>query len=165
MPVQFLSDADRDRFNRFPQEIDHQDLKDFFGLSDDEREKVMGLRGDHNRLGFALQLSCLRYLGFFPSDLFDCPDEVVQFLADQLQTTYESLSLYGQRPSTQRKHQRQIQALMGFRRATALDTLALKEWLLARVLEHDRPMRLLELLVVICNSRKSFGSRLFSWHG
>ncbi len=145
MPVQFLSDADRDRFNRFPQEIDHQDLKDFFWLSDDEREKVLRLRGDHNRLGFALQLSCLRYLGFFPSDLFDCPDEVVQFLADQLQTTSESLSLYGQRPSTQREHQRQIQVLLGFRRATALDTLALKEWLLARALEHDRPMRLLEL--------------------
>ena len=55
----------------FPKEIDHQDLKDFFWLSDDARTKIQRLRGDHNKLGFALQLTSLSYLGFFPDDIQD----------------------------------------------------------------------------------------------
>ena len=145
MPVQFLSDADRDRLNRFPEDIAQQDLKDFFWLSEDERQKIMRLRGDHNRLGLALQLSCLRYLGFFPNNTMECPLEAVQFLAAQLQVEANSLSRYGQRPSTERQHQRQVLKLLGFHRATDLDIAALEKWLLARALEHDRPMRLLEL--------------------
>ena len=51
MPVQFLSEAERDRLNRFPKEIDRQDLKDFFWLSDDARTKIHRLRGVHNKWG------------------------------------------------------------------------------------------------------------------
>jgi TnpA family transposase len=145
MPVQFLSEVDRDRLNRFPEEIAQQDLKDFFWLSEDDRKETMSLRGEYNWLGFALQLCCLRYLGFFPSNLLELPQEVVQFVANQLQVNFGCLSIYGQRPSTQRKHQRQLQTFLGYRRATDVDTLSLEQWLLERALEHDKPMRLLEM--------------------
>jgi hypothetical protein len=62
MPVQFLSDSDHDRLNRFPQESTQTDLDRFFWLSPDDHRAILGLRGDHNRLGFALFLCCLRYL-------------------------------------------------------------------------------------------------------
>ena len=42
------------------------------------------MRDDAGRLGFALQLGTLRYLGFCPDDLAAAPAEVVRFLADQL---------------------------------------------------------------------------------
>ncbi len=145
MPVQFLSEVDRDRLSRFPSEIPQQDLKDFFWLSEDDRQETKRQRGEHNWLGFALQLCCLRYLGFFPSNSLELPQEVVQFVASQLQVNSNCFRLYGQRPSTQRKHQRQIQAFLGYRRATEVDILSLEQWLLERALEHDLPMRLLEL--------------------
>jgi len=81
MPVQFLSQADHDQLNRFPQEISHEELNSFFLLSSADYQEIDAIRGDHNRLGFALQLGCLRYLGFFPDDLLQIPQGVVQYVA------------------------------------------------------------------------------------
>lgn len=145
MPVQFLSDSDHDRLNRFPQEIAQVDLDRFFWLSPDDHHAILGLRGNHNRLGFALFLCCLRYLGFFPERLSQLPASVIEYVAVQLQVTADALSLYGKRTSTQRNHQRQVQVLLGYRRASPLDLLALEQWLLERALEHDKPMFLFEL--------------------
>jgi TnpA family transposase len=145
MPVQFLSDSDHDRLNRFPQEITQTDLDRFFWLSPDDHRAILGLRGDHNRLGFALFLCCLRYLGFFPEPLSQLPASVIEYVAVQLQVSTAVLSLYGKRTSTQRNHQRQVQVLLGYRRASPLDLLALEQWLVERALEHDKPMFLFEL--------------------
>jgi hypothetical protein len=69
MPVQFLSEAEHKSLNRFPSEVSSEDLNRFFLLSDRELSILKQLRAEHNRLGFALQLCCLRYLGFFPEEL------------------------------------------------------------------------------------------------
>jgi len=63
----------------------------------------------------------------------------------QLQVSSEVLPLYGKRSSTQRDHQRQVLILLGYRRASPLDFLALEKWLLERALEHDKPMLLFEM--------------------
>lgn len=145
MPVQFLSGSDHDRLNRFPQEITEVDLDRFFWLSPDDHRVILGLRGDPNRLGFALFLCCLRYLGFLPEPLLQLPAPVIECVAVQLPVSVDALSLYGKRTSTQRNHQRQVQVLLGYRRVSPLDLLALEQWLLERALEHDKPMFLFEL--------------------
>lgn len=100
MPVQFLSDSDHDRLNRFPEDITQADLDHFFWLSPDDRHAILGLRGDRNQLGFALFLCCLRYLGFFPEHLSKLPCSVVEYVAVQLQMSADTLSFYGKRTST-----------------------------------------------------------------
>jgi TnpA family transposase len=145
MPVQFLSDADHARLNRFPAEIETDELDRFFWLCDDDRRAMQPLRGAHNQLGFGLQIGCLRYLGFFPEDLQQVPSMVVEYVAEQLQLSTEVLTRYGQRGSTQRDHQRQIQALLGYRRSTPIDLLSLETWLLSRALEHDKPLLLFQM--------------------
>ena len=105
MPVQFLSEAEHKSLNRFPSEISSEDLNRFFLLSDKELTILKQLRAKHNRLGFALQLCCLRYLGFFPEEL-TFPELVISYVARQLQLMPELLIFYGKRKSTQREHQR-----------------------------------------------------------
>ena len=145
MPVHFLSAADHDRLNRFPTDIESEDLDRFFLLSDDDLQAIQKLRGQHNQLGFGLQLGCLRYLGFFPEDLGQVPLIAVDYVAQQLQVTSDLLEVYGKRSSTQRKHQRQIQQQLGYRRALPIDLLELEQWLLKRALEHDKPLLLFEM--------------------
>ena len=145
MPVQFLSDADHARFNRFPKDIETDDLDRYFWLSDDDRQAMHTLRGAHNQLGFGLQIGCLRYLGFFPDDLQQIPAVVVDYVAGQLQLSAEVLARYSQRSSTQHGHQRQIQALLGYRRTTPIDLLSLEKWLISRALEHDKPLLLFQM--------------------
>lgn len=144
MPVQFLSEAEHKSLNCFPAEISSEDLNRFFLLSDQELSILKQLRAEHNRLGFALQLCCLRYLGFFPEEL-QLPKPVINYVAQQLQLIPELLVFYGQRSSTQREHQRKIQALLGYRRASNSDLLNLEQWLTERALEHNQPLLLFHM--------------------
>src|ERR1700693_5816905 len=61
MAVSFLTAAQRDRYGRYPDVVTPNDLSRCFHLSDDERAQIMSVRARHNRLGFALQLSTVRY--------------------------------------------------------------------------------------------------------
>jgi Domain of unknown function (DUF4158) len=54
MPIDFLTAAERERLNRFPEPIPDDDLRVFFTLSDADQLEVGKQRGAHNQLGFAL---------------------------------------------------------------------------------------------------------------
>ncbi|HEX4101791.1 MAG: DUF4158 domain-containing protein [Pseudonocardiaceae bacterium] len=57
VPVEFLSDQEAVAFGRYGDSVPQVDLDRFFFLDDAERKLVTGLRGDHNRLGFSVQLA------------------------------------------------------------------------------------------------------------
>ncbi len=141
----FLSDNEREQHQRFPAEIPSRDVSDYFTLSVADRRRVNRQRGDHNRLGFALQLCALRYLGFAPDELTSAPASVVMFVADQLQVSPTCLSTYGQRAHTRTDHLQEILDSMGYRKATPADWCHLTSWLKERALEHDNPTLLLQL--------------------
>lgn len=145
MPVGFLTDAERERLERFPSEVAREDVIAFFTLSPTDRDRLPKTSGAHNRLGFALQLGALRFLGFCPDDLGSAPSAVVEYLAIQLGVSVEALAAYGGRDQTRTDHLRQAQDYLGFRRADATDVRRLGEWLLERALEHDRPSLLFRL--------------------
>jgi len=84
MPVGFLSDEQASRYGRFLGDPSHDQLARHFHLDDADRAFVGEHRGDHNRLGVAVQLGSIRLLGTFLEDPGLTPKSVVRFAGDQL---------------------------------------------------------------------------------
>jgi TnpA family transposase len=143
MPGQFLTTAERERLNNFPQEIPKEDIYTFFTLTPSDLSQIPQTSANYNRLGFAIQLGALRYLGFCPDEITTAPSSVIVYTANQLGIDPPSLSTYAQRPQTRTDHLLKIQEYLGFRRASDYDLAKLSEWLLQRALEHDKPTLLL----------------------
>ena len=113
MPGRVFTESERRRLDAFPSEIVESDLIRYFTLSASDLELVRQQRGDHNRLGFALQLCALRYLGFCPDDLVTAPPAAISFVADQLQVIPAALRPYGARPQTRTGHSSQSVYVLG----------------------------------------------------
>jgi hypothetical protein len=145
MPGRFLNDAERQRLSGFPAEIPPEDLIGYFTLSERDRLLVRGQRRDHNRLGFALQICALRYLGFVPTKLHSAPLAAIEHLAEQLGVAPRGRGEYGERSQTRTSHLQEVLIHLGFRKARPGDLKALETWLVDRALEHDRPSLLFQL--------------------
>jgi TnpA family transposase len=139
----FLTAAGRERLSTYPEDISSEDLGRFFTLTSHDLNIVEQQRSDYNRLGFALQLCTLRYLGFIPNNLLDPPQVVVNLLAYQLDVSAAAIKAYGEREQTRSDHLGQILNYLDYRRASPLDLSQLEAWLVERALEHDQPTFLL----------------------
>lgn len=132
MAVEFLTDEQVSRYGAFYGAPTRAELKRFFFLDDADREKVQAKRRAHNRLGFAVQLTTVRFLGRFMPDPRQVPVEVAEYLAEQLGIADAAvLAGYGERDGTARSHAREIQQDGGWRNfAEVKDELVV--WLDAR---------------------------------
>ncbi len=67
MITPFLTEAERTQYVQVPKEISSFDLLAFFHLSYEDLRVVRLQRRPANRLGFALQLGLLRFMGWLNS--------------------------------------------------------------------------------------------------
>ncbi len=72
-------------------------------------------RGDHNRLGVAVQLCYLRYPGQAMAPDTEPPPALLAFVARQLRVSPESWQSYAQRDETRREHALELQTLFDYR--------------------------------------------------
>ena len=114
MPVQFLTAEQRAHYGRYVGDPSTDELARYFHLDDADRAAIDAKRGDHNRLGFALQLTTARFLGTFLEDPLEVPGAVLQTLVQQLRITdLDQLSRY--RSADQRwEHTAEIRSRYGF---------------------------------------------------
>ncbi|KAB1940739.1 DUF4158 domain-containing protein [Micromonospora sp. ALFpr18c] len=105
MPVEFLNDDQAAGYGQFMGEPSRAELERSFFLYDTDRGLIGKRRGEHNRLGFAVQLGTVRYLGTFLTDPVDVPWSVVDYVAVQLGVADASVvKRYTEREKTAYEH-------------------------------------------------------------
>lgn len=155
MPSRFLTNAEKNRLENFPAEIGEVDKTAFFTLTDNDLDLVRRRTGEQNRLGFAILLCSLKFLGFIPENLGIIPAEIIQYLAEQLKIDEEIFPNY-QRVRTKQTQIQEILIYTDFRRAEKTDLETLEKWLMQRALEHDKPSFLLRLAIEKLYAEKIF---------
>jgi len=114
--VEFLTDPQVVAYGRFDGVPSRADLERFFLLDDADKALIGDRRGDHNRLGFVLQATTVRYLGVFLENPLDVPWPVVEYLAGQLGIAdASSVKRYTARAKTAYEHAWEIRDAYGFR--------------------------------------------------
>ncbi len=116
MAVEFLTPEQKAQYGHFPGEPNEVQLTRYFHLDETDLAFISSRRGDQNRLGFALQLTSVRFLGTFLSNLALVPANVQTFVARQLSIIDVAvLADYAQRDTTKREHTAFIRKHYGYR--------------------------------------------------
>ncbi|AFZ00606.1 Tn3 family transposase [Calothrix sp. PCC 6303] len=130
----FLTLEQRQRYGRYESEPTPRQLARYFHLDDMDKDSVKIRRGNHNRLGFALQLVSVRFLGTFLENPIDVPPGVITYIATQLNiVNYDFLPRYLERSVTHWEHQGEIKQRYGYRDFSAQPgNWQLTRWLYGR---------------------------------
>ena len=116
MSSRFLTLEQHHSYGRFVGEPTPVQLAHYFHLDDTTKQLVQKRRGDYNRLGFAIQLCTVRFLGTFLTNPIDVPQGVINYLASQLEfAEVDRLPNYLSRPTTHWVHAQAIKQHYGYR--------------------------------------------------
>lgn len=148
MPMSFLSSKQLNKYGRYNGEPTEEQLAHHFYLSSSDIEWINTHRRPYSKLGFALQLCTLRFLGTFLAKPTDVPPNVLAYVARQLKIAdLGCISKYLNRPRTHWEHVEEIKEKLGYQDFHSHPHyFRLVRWLYNKVwLNDERPSVLFDL--------------------
>ena len=141
MPVEFLTEDQQRRYGRYTEDPSPLQLARYFHFDDRDHRLIAQRQTEYTRLGFAVQLGTVRFLGTFLPNPTDVPAPVVAYVATQLgirDTT--CLAQYHSR-DTHWDHAIQIRRVYGYHEFhEPREVFRLVRWLYTRaLLSSERP--------------------------
>ncbi|MDJ0634045.1 MAG: DUF4158 domain-containing protein [Xenococcaceae cyanobacterium MO_188.B29] len=148
MSSRFLTSEQQHSYGRYVGEPTSVQLAHYFHLDDIAKQLVQKRRGDYNRLGFAIQLCTVRFLGTFLINPIDVPQGVIDYLASQLEIKdVNCLPQYLTRSNTHWEHTLIIKKHYGYRDFSSQpEHWRLVRWLYQRAwIGGERPSMMFDL--------------------
>lgn len=148
MPTrELLTPMQRLPFLGIPSDLDERDIARYYTFSAADLTLIKRRRRPANRLGFAVQLTFLRFPGFPWDPKFAIPSAALTFLATQIGESLRTLETYAGRAPTRFEHLAEIQRVYGYRSFTRHVYRDLSSWLMPLALSTDQGLVLVEALV------------------
>jgi TnpA family transposase len=118
-----------------------------YSFSEADISMIRQRRGDHNRIGFAVQLCYLRYPGIaMPADAKP-PESLLILIGQQLFIDSRAWKAYAERPVTRLEHLMELQTWMKLTRFTIADMRHMVDQLVGLAQQTDRGIVLAEELI------------------
>lgn len=155
MPVEFLTHEQKANYGKFSESPTPEQLNKYFWFDDQDRSIISQMRGEHNQLGFAIQLGTVRFLETFLSRPTDVPQNVSLYVTEQLNINLNVLSLYTNE-RTARNHAQEIKRIYNYKDFTEQPYhWRLLRWLYTRAwVSAERPSVLFDLATAKCVENK-----------
>lgn len=155
MPVDFLTPEQEARYGQFVEEPTTEQLAKYFWFDDQDKKNIYNHRGDHNRLGYAIQLGTVRFLGTFLSDPTAVSDNIQYYVAQQLKLDLSSFNKYRSGESRW-DHTKEIRNTYNYHDFTEQPGhFRMIRWLYTRAwLTAERPSILFDLATARCVENK-----------
>ena len=134
--------------------ISDWEIAKYYTLSENDLQIINERRREHNKIGFAVQLCCLRYPGWSLSNLNMIPDTVLSYIAMQIGVNPEAYIAYGKREMTRVNHLQEIRKKYGYSVFTENDSLQLESYLMPYAMENDNIHRLISLSITRLREQK-----------
>jgi TnpA family transposase len=132
MPVSFLTEEQQRRYGRFSGDPTADHLARYFHLDDTDKAFIRSRRGDHMRLGVAVQLGAVRFLGTFLDDMRETPPRVQAFVGKQIGIKPEAKITAYQASQWRWRHEIEIRQRYGYQAFTEPKVqFRLNRWLYA----------------------------------
>jgi NAD(P)-dependent dehydrogenase (short-subunit alcohol dehydrogenase family) len=114
-----------------------EELSEYWMLQPQEQKLLLG-KTDSNRLAFILLLKFFQHEGCFPHQRQEIPKVVQDFVAQSLGVSGDILQDYDWLGRTAKRYRSQIRSYLGFREATAEDSIHLRQWLVEEILSQEQ---------------------------
>ncbi len=151
---ELLTPEERLQYLQIPPDLGEWELGTYFTLTQHDLEIIQQRRRDHNRLGFAVQLCVLRYLGWTFSDVKEVPVQIIRYLAKQINVDPESFASYGDREATKYEHLDEIRKEYGYQNFTSGEYRSLCKNLFPHAMANGNPLHLIRLALEDLRKRR-----------